>query len=43
MKPRDLFFLEVLLAILGALTLGLLASGNADLLGRMLTSWPGLR
>lgn len=43
MNPRNLFFLEVLLAILGALILALLASRNADLLGRMLMSWPGLR
>lgn len=43
MKPRDLFLLEILLAILGALTLALLASCNAELLGRMLTTWPGLR
>lgn len=43
MKPRDLFLLEVLLAILGALTLALPASRNTELLGRMLMSWPGLR
>lgn len=43
MKPRDLFLLEVVLAILGALILALLASSNADLLGRMLMSSPGLR
>jgi hypothetical protein len=43
MKARDLFLLEVLLAILGAFTLAWLASRNADLLGRMLMSWPGLR
>ena len=43
MKPRNLFLLEVLLAIAGAIALGVLASRNADVLGRVLSIWPLMR
>ena len=43
MKPRNLFLLEVLLAIASAVILAVLASRNAELLGPVLAIWPPLR
>lgn len=42
MKPRNLYLLEVLLAVAGAFTLAFLAAHHADLL-RVLSAWPWFR